>query len=125
MRQILFRGKRLCGNWVFGGFVELIDHYDQNKRKCVIIDQDLEDHDEWEIDPQTVGQFTGLYDKNGKEIYEGDIVRYLISWNEYAVNYWDEGWACYVLTGKNGTGYHATLADYDTKNLEVIGNIHD
>lgn len=73
MREIKFRGKRLDnGEWV-DGFVL----FKQDKSEAVIAKlTDTESVCE-NVDPATVGQFTGFLDKNGKEIYEGDIVDYI------------------------------------------------
>lgn len=70
MRTIKFRGKSiLYDEWLYGDLVHLAD----NKRFGILIN-DKYSYDECEVVPDTVGQFIGLYDCNGKEIYEGDIL---------------------------------------------------
>lgn len=79
MRQIIFRGKRVDnGEWV-EGFYEQTYTYDTNKQLHRILWNDEKTKTAFcaDIIPETLGQFTGMTDKNGKRIFEGDIVEFL------------------------------------------------
>lgn len=105
MRQIIFRGKRKDnGKWVYGFYAE---------NGCVI---------PYEVDSETVGQFTGLCDKNGKKIFEGDIVKCL------SLEYGYVNKEVYYSEGKGKFVLHSCGTDYEFDeyiNFEVVGDIYD
>lgn len=114
MREILFRGKRKDnGEWVEGFFVNLwMVHY---KRYDPLIN-DAHTGRSYDVDPETVGQFTGLTDKNGKKIFEGDLVKIVVQVPE-VVEYKDGGFFPFVIKGWE--------CEFDADQYEVVGNIHD
>ena len=117
MREIKFRGK-INGGWVYGGIEEEIYPLNPNKF-YIIVFNDWGLNQKVEVDPKTVGQFTGLRDINGKELYDGDIVRDdedgmdYIEWSEYYC-----GWVTNQWFNSSGLAKAA-------KHLEIIGNKFD
>ena len=130
MREILFRGKRLDnGEWVEGWYQPetTIKHWNGIQETVgVTIAYKVEDGylEDTLVDPPTVGQYTGLMDKNGKRIFEGDIIKRLWLGAEiiYCVRYDAEN-ACFIGKSLNKNGF--TTFDGDGEMFEVIGNIHD
>lgn len=114
MREILFRGKQKHGEWVYGGFYSWDD-------KLMICQIDTSDVTPFvlgiEAIPETVGQFTGLYDCNGKTIFEHDVVREIHSGYTYVVKYIGAQFYCW----NDGGGFRL----FEPEHLEIIGNIHD
>lgn len=145
MREIKFRGRNYDGIWMYGYLIPTPKpqiHLDNEHCVCecpqVISKVDIV---HYEVEENTIGQYTGLKDKNGKEIYEGDILRS----NEYPFNcdgvdnyYAEIVWVdnvCgfYRVTHKkpNSTvsgishGNCSPLVEEDIESFEIIGNIHD
>lgn len=134
MRQIKFRGKRHNGEWVYGSVV-----YSSNSVVAIHYEIDtgaVRRFDWCYVDPDTVGQFTGLYDRNGKEIYEGDIVKTRLSKNFFGIVTWHtDGY--FFFDTSNGEwkrwsdGYRPAgemlrlRCDGTCVDFEVIGNIYD
>lgn len=129
MREIKFRGKdALSGIWHYGYLVQSQIFID-DKLKMKIQRQNTSAS--YFVDEKTIGQFTGLRDKNGKEIYEADIVRgkdYTGLKREGIIAYDNYG-AKYIITPNTKSQYreHDTIEDLCPADeyLEVIGNIWD
>lgn len=124
MRDILFRGKSIDGTWHYGVPLVYTEDY-----VCIAAPHSYNK----KVESITIGQYTGLTDKNGKKIFEGDIIKYKntdgIKFNGVALTVigkvvYNEKNASFAISGKDEIG--AKHYDYfPIKKIEVIGNIHD
>ena len=122
MREILFRGKRTDnGEWEYGDL-----WCNPYGKRVVCIVSPINDQGTTggnEVNPETVCQFTGLYDKNGRKIFEGDIVK------------WTGSLYKVVFEQRFGTAYFGIkISDYETRYfcnscaanlMEIAGNVYD
>ncbi len=133
-REILFRGKRLDnGEWVYGAIICQDDRYFINPQTdgivyCSSVKGKWIFGDYLEVDPATVGQYTGMTDKNGKKIFEGDVIKGL-RYHDYGKSgeYQDDVRIA-KWREKDAGFYPFTMFDgytYNLKHYAVIGNIYD
>ena len=128
MREFLFRGKRIGnGEWIYGYYVHQYGSY-----QIYVADTNIGEFefDQIHIDPETAGQFTGLTDKNGKKIFEGDIVKtdskdtFMVYGKPYVVEFDDEYECGFVMRWKKVEHLFGDIWN-KSEILEIIGNIHD
>jgi len=123
MREIKFRGLTFDGKFVYGSLIK--------KRFTAFAEWMVEDENGLGSDviTETIGQFTGLKDKNGNEIYEGDINKsgLAVKWSQLICRFglfsqtgwYEEIWADYFLSESEPT------REWKTSFIEIIGNIHE
>lgn len=137
MREILFRGKSIKTNqWIYGGF-----HIWEKRQVCALSNDSLKDDEisyvitvnsfaDWnmprtmqavEVIADTVGQYTGLTDRNGNKIFEGDIVNILTENEEIGIIVYEDG-GFIVRADKFSIDF---INNINGSDIEVIDNIHD
>src|SRR5690554_5728043 len=135
MREIKFRGEILNANcWVYGFYF-----YSEKENKHYIIGESIDyGYQKIEIDPKTKGQFIGLHDKTGAEIYEADIVKmhyFFDNFAPYTLGAYEDEKEIIGVVGIDEMGtytvcdddkyYWLNYMEYPQEELEIIGNIYD
>lgn len=120
MREILFRGKRVDnGEWVCGYLYRLSERLNPF---IMFVNSNAESH---QVIPDTVGQFTGLCDKNGKKIFEGDFVKVTTGLEGYKSTYHSTIHRVTYDVCNCGVAVFYPFDNSDMVEAEVIGNIYD
>ncbi|HCJ4349383.1 TPA: hypothetical protein NR332_002895 [Listeria innocua] len=139
MREIEFRGKRIDnGEWVYGNLMQFEDSAtfifaDERKGASTLTYAHFIINNMHAIDEKTVGQYTGLKDKNGKKIFEGDIVAFSEDdfhvFNSQVEYFSEDGYPAFDIkvpsTYYFDSNVFSEVSMSGLYEIEVIGNIHE
>ena len=120
--EILYRGARMeDGKFVYGSLVFVKENdKSENELPHIVISYGPDTFDWFEVEPETVGQYTGIDDREGEKIFEGDIFKTGAENNIYTVRF---DYGCFLAYEDDVQG--GILAELSTMFIKKIGNIHD
>ena len=121
-REILYRGARMGdGKFVYGSLVFVKENdKSENELPHIVISYGPDTFDWFEVDPETVGQYTGIDDREGEKIFEGDIFKIGAENNIYTVRF---DYGCFLAYEDDVQV--GILAELSTMFIKKIGNIYD
>ena len=138
MREILFRGKRVdTGEWVYGSFVpdllEVFNGFEELDGFIKPFEKTPDKRRMVEVERSTVGQYTGLTDRNGVKIFEGDILHFINTYRNVnhewhcTVEFVDGAFVCRYIESEGHLGEYNYFTSWNVPlgQWDVIGNIHD
>ncbi|EAC2390854.1 hypothetical protein OFD94_002802 [Listeria monocytogenes] len=124
MREIEFRGQNINGHWAHGNLAIIKEKLDRAEIGAYISNSAGAPF-AYQVRPETIGQYTGLKDKNGKKIFEGDIVDISVydrlDWSSIKgkVVFLNGAWLV------EDVGHFAITLQSETNEIEIIGNVHE